>query len=130
MATVAVSTNCGPVVLVVNDHSLTLPIYDYNIESVGSAHAALERLQRRPLPGLVLMNLQVPGGDGLRTLQKARELHPKLKVIMFGPSSEARSAAQAVRMGALDYLSEPLEQAEFHRDQLHALSLIATLEPE
>jgi len=91
---------------------LTLPIHDYHIESVASAHDALERLQRTPFPGLVLMNLELPGGDGLRTLQQARELHPKLKVIMFGPSSDARSAALAVRMGALDYLSEPVEKSE------------------
>src|SRR6185312_12878805 len=63
-------------------------------------------------PELVLMNLEVQGGNGLRTLQQARELHPELKVIMFGPSSDARSAAMAVRMGALDYISEPVEQSE------------------
>ena len=118
MATVAVLAPSGPVVLVVNDHSLTLPLHDYHVESVASAHDVLQRLQRRPLPELVLMNLEVPGGDGLRTLQQARELHPKLKVIMFGPSSDARSAAMAVRMGALDYLSEPVEQSEL-RAVLH-----------
>jgi two-component system response regulator AtoC len=121
MATVAASARPGPVLLVVNDHSSTLPAHDYNVESVASALDALERLRRRPLPELVLMNLEVSGGDGLQTLQQARELHPKLKVIMFGPSSDARSAAMAVRMGALDYLSEPVEHSELQAVLQHHL---------
>ncbi len=129
MATAAVSATSGPVVLVVNDHSLTLPIHDYHIESVASASDALERLQRTPFPGLVLMNLELPGGDGLQTLQQARELHPKLKVVMFGPSSDARSAALAVRMGALDYLSEPVEQSELQAVLQQHLQQAPAVEP-
>jgi DNA-binding NtrC family response regulator len=117
MATAAVSAISLPVVLMVNAEHLRLPsravdVEDYQIETAGSASAALERLQRRPVPDLVLMNVAVPGAEGLQTLQWARELHPELKVIMLGSASDARSAALAVRMGALDYLSEPVQQAE------------------
>lgn len=130
MATVAVSATSGPVVLVVNENSLTLPIHDYHVESVVSAHDALERLQRRPLPELVLMNLDVQGGNGLQTLQQARELYPELKVIMFGPGSDARSAAMAVRMGALDYIPEPVEQSELQAVlQQHLQEVPALLPP-
>jgi DNA-binding NtrC family response regulator len=58
------------------------------------------------------MNMEVPEGDGLEILQRARELHPGLKVIMLGSASDARGAAMAVRMGALDYLSQPVQEAE------------------
>ena len=112
MATYAMSATPGPLVLLVNAPFLSLPMQEYRIESAKSADDTLERLRQKPLPELVLMNLEVPGGDGLRTLQRARELHPDLKVIMFGPGSDARSAALAVRMGALDYLSQPLEESE------------------
>ncbi len=117
MATAAVSTISLPVVLVVNAEHLRLPSRtadagDYQIETAASASATLERLQRGPLPDLVLMNVAVPGAEGLHTLQRARELHPKLKVIMLGSASDARSAALAVRMGALDYLSEPFQESE------------------
>ncbi len=113
MATLAFApTSVAPLVLAVNAHGLTLAGQEYRIESALSADDAMARLQRKPVPELVLMNLEVPGGDGLKTLQQARELHPKLKVIMFGPGSDARSAALAVRMGALDYLSQPLEESE------------------
>jgi two-component system, NtrC family, response regulator AtoC len=117
MATAAVSAISLPVVLVVNAEHLrltsrTADVEGYQIETVTSAGATLERLQHGPLPDLVLMNVAVPGAEGLYTLQRARELHPKLKVIMLGSASDARSAALAVRMGALDYLSEPFQESE------------------
>lgn len=112
MATVAMSPTPGPLVLLVNAHFPSLPMREYRIESAQSARDTLERLRQKPLPELVLMNLEVPGSDGLQTLRQARELHPELKVIMFGPGSDARSAALAVRMGALDYLPQPLEESE------------------
>jgi DNA-binding NtrC family response regulator len=117
MATAAVSAIALPVVLVVNAEHLHLPskavnVEDYQIEKAASAIDTLERLQRSPLPDLVLMNVDVPGADGLQTLHRARELHPELKIVMLGSGSDARSAALAVRMGALDYLSEPVQASE------------------
>jgi two-component system, NtrC family, response regulator AtoC len=130
MATLAMSATPGPLVLVVNAHSLSLPMREYRFESALSGQDTLERLRHTPIPELVLMNLEVPGGDGLRTLQQARELHPDLKIIMFGPGSDARSAALAVRMGALDYLSQPLEESELQAAfQQHLQEPLALLRP-
>lgn len=117
MATVALTASPLPVILVVNAETMTLPtkvinVEDYHIEMAASAPDALERLQRRPLPELVLMNMDMPGGDGLQTLQRVRELHPTLKIIMMGSASDARGAALAVRMGALDYLAHPVQESE------------------
>jgi DNA-binding NtrC family response regulator len=84
----------------------------YQVETASSARDALERLQRRPVPNLVLMNVGVPDNDGLETLRQARELHPDLKVVMLGKVNDTRSATQAVRLGALDYLPEPVGEIE------------------
>ncbi len=135
MATMAMSATPGPLVLAVNAHSLSLPMREFRIENASSAQDTLERLRHMPLPELVLMNLEVPDGDGLQTLQQARELHPDLKVIMFGPGSDARSAALAVRMGALDYLPQPLGESELqaaiqqHLEPLPFLSPVLVEEP-
>ncbi len=135
MSTAALTPGSLPVILVVNAQSLPLPtrvvaVDDYRIEVAASAPDALERLQRRPLPELVLMNMDMPGGDGLQTLQRARELHPTLKVIMMGSASDARGAALAVRMGALDYLAHPVQESEldaiFHQ---HLQEPLAVEEP-
>ena len=112
MATAVVSAHQAPVVLLVNTHGVTFPFDDYQIERAASAVDVIDRLQRRPLPELVLMNMEMPEGDGLDILQRARELHPQLKVIMLGSASDARGAAMAVRMGALDYLSQPVHKSD------------------
>ena len=119
MATASIRSSSLPLILVVNHEPLVLEhftvalgVEGYQVETAASAHAALERLQRPPVPSLVLMDVLMPGADGLDTLQKARKLQPDLKVVMLGAVGDTRSATQAVRMGAVDYLPEPFHQAE------------------
>ncbi len=115
------SSSLPPIILVVNPKPLvlrhftdTLDLGGYQVETAASAQDALERLQRPPVPNLVLMDVGVPGGDGLETLQRARKMHPDLKVVMLGAVDDTRRAAQAVRMGAVDYLPEPFHESELH----------------
>jgi DNA-binding NtrC family response regulator len=115
MATAAPAVGYKPIVLVVNANLLALPGGRYCVETADSGNGALERLQRQPLPELVVMNLELPDNDGLQTLQRARELHPELKVIMLGAPDDARRAALAVRMGALEYLPQPVEDQELRK---------------
>jgi DNA-binding NtrC family response regulator len=106
-------------ILVVNDKPLVLRHFvaalnlgGYQVETAVSAQTALERLQRPPVPNLVLMDMVMPGADGLETLQRARQLQPDLKVVMLGAIDDTRKAAQAVRLGAVDYLPEPFHESE------------------
>ena len=119
MATAVVRSQSLPVILVVNQESPNLtqlasgiPGESYRVETATSVSDALERLQRRPLPNLVLMNVAMPGGEGLEALRNARELHPDLKVVATGKVDDTRSATQAVRLGALDYLPEPIAETD------------------
>jgi DNA-binding NtrC family response regulator len=97
---------------VLKHFAVVLDIGGYQVETAASAQAALERLQRLPVPNLVLLDAGMPGADGLDTLQRARKLHPDLKVVMLGAVDDTRRAAQAVRMGAVDYLPEPFHESE------------------
>ena len=116
------STRSSPIlqlILVVNHEPLVLRHFaaaldlgGYQVETAASAQAALERLQRPPVPNLVLMDMAMPGADGMETLQSARRLHPDLKVVMLGAIDDTRKAAQAVRLGAVDYLPEPFHESE------------------
>ncbi len=119
MATAAAMAGSLPVILVVNANPLVahrfataVPVEGYKVETAVSAYDALQRLQRGPIPDLVLMNVGQTSSEGLQTLQQARELHPELKVIMTGAGDDARTAAQAVRMGAVDYLGERIPEDE------------------
>src|SRR5271165_4585527 len=119
MATAPSRSSSLPLILVVNHRPVVLRHFTvalnsgaYEVETATSAEAALDRLQRRPVPNLVLMDVGVPAVGGLETLQRARELHPHLKVVMLGAVDDTRSATQAVRLGAVDYLPEPFHEAE------------------
>ena len=59
-------------------------------------------------PDLVLLDVQMPGVGGFETLGKIREDHPDLPVIMITGFGSEDVAAQALRVGADDYLSKPL----------------------
>jgi two-component system, NtrC family, response regulator AtoC len=113
------SSPVPPLILVVNHKPVVLKHFvsaldlgGYQVETAVSAQAALERLERPPVPNLVLMDVGIPGADGLETLQRARKLQPDLKVVMLGAIDDTRKAAQAVRLGAVDYLPEPFHESE------------------
>src|SRR5579872_4486763 len=120
MATAAVTAATLPVILIVNPNpsmaqrvATVVPADDYQVEVVDSGSDALLRLQDRPLPDLVLINVGATSSNGLPTLQQLRQLHPDLKIIVTGASDDTRSATQAVRLGAVDYLGESV-----HTDEL------------
>src|SRR5215469_4766465 len=82
------SSSLAPLILVVNHKPLVLRHFvaaldsgGYQVETALSAQDALERLERPPVPNLVLMDVGMPGADGLETLQQARKLQPDLKVV-------------------------------------------------
>ena len=138
MATSSVrSSPLAPLILVVNHKppvlrhfAVVLDLGGYQVETAVSAQAALERLQRPPVPNLVLLDAGMPGADGLDTLQRARKLHPDLKVVMLGAVDDTRGAAQAVRMGAVDYLPEPFHESELKSVLMqHLISPVCVPEP-
>ena len=123
MATAAVTAATLPVILIVNPNpsmaqrvATVVPTDDYQVEVVDSGSDALLRLQDRPLPDLVLINVGATSSNGLPTLQQLRQLHPDLKIIVTGASDDTRSATQAVRLGAVDYLGESV-----HTDELRSI---------
>ena len=63
-------------------------------------------------PDLVLLDLLMPGIDGLQTLEQLRQLKPGLKVVMLSCVSDTRKVVQAMRLGAIDYLTKPFQKAE------------------
>jgi len=89
-----------------------LEIDAYQVETVSSGADAMERVQKSPIPDLVLLDLLMPHLDGMQTLERLREIRPGLKVIMLTCSNDSRKAVQAMRLGAQDYLTKPFHKAE------------------
>src|SRR3954468_24331522 len=89
-----------------------LEVDDYKVETATTGEEALERVQKGLQPDLVLLDLLMPGIDGLQTLEQLREMRPGMKVVMLSCVSDTRKVVQAIRLGAHDYLTKPFQKAE------------------
>jgi len=93
-----------------------LEVEAFQVETASSGFEALERVQKEPPPQLVILDVAMPELDGLKTLERLREIRPSLKVVMLSCISDPRTVAQAIRSGAQDYLPKP-----FQREDLDAV---------
>src|SRR5271168_2468180 len=89
-----------------------LEVDDYKVETASTGEEAVERVQKGLRPDLVLLDLLMPGIDGLETLEQLRKLQPGVKVVMLSCVSDTRKVVQAIRLGAHDYLTKPFQKAE------------------
>ena len=88
-----------------------LRLEGYQVESVGDGKAAMEALEDGK-HDLMLLDLKMPGVDGLEVLKFATENAPKCKVIMLTAHGSLESAIEALRQGAHDYILKPAKPAE------------------
>lgn len=63
-------------------------------------------------PDLVIMDVRMPKMDGLEVLEKIKESHPQIQVIMMTAYSTTEKAIQAIKLGAYDYLTKPFDNDE------------------
>jgi len=84
-----------------------LEVDEYKVETASTGEEALERVQKGLQPDLVLLDLLMPGIDGLQTLEQLRQIRPGTKVVMLSCVSDTRKVVQAIRLGAHDYLTKP-----------------------
>ncbi|MDY7093319.1 MAG: sigma-54 dependent transcriptional regulator [Acidobacteriota bacterium] len=91
---------------------LTLLFQDseFTVASAGSAAEARERLQDSY--DLVLCDIMMPDGNGLDLLKEIKQQSPNTAVIMMTAYSSDKSAIEAMRNGAYDYLSKPFDVEE------------------
>src|SRR6266478_573367 len=89
-----------------------LEVDDYKVETASTGEEALQRVEKGLRPDLVLLDLLMPGIDGLQTLEQLRQLVPGMKVVMLSCVSDTRKVVQAIRLGAHDFLTKPFQKAE------------------
>lgn len=68
---------------------------------------------RDSLPELVILDINMPGKNGLEVLSEMKQLEPDIPVIVFTAYGTSERAMQAIRLGAFDYLEKPFELDEF-----------------
>ncbi|MBZ5506263.1 MAG: sigma-54 dependent transcriptional regulator [Acidobacteriia bacterium] len=84
-----------------------LEIDNYHVETAGSGEEALQRMNRGPAPNLIVLDLVMPGMDGLQTLESCKKLRPEQKVVMISCVNDTNKVVQAIRLGASDYVTKP-----------------------
>jgi DNA-binding NtrC family response regulator len=84
-----------------------LEIDNYHVETAGSGEEALQRMNRGPAPNLIVLDLVMPGMDGLQTLESCRKLRPDQKVVMISCVNDTNKVVQAIKLGASDYVTKP-----------------------
>src|SRR5713101_7232122 len=89
-----------------------LEVDEHKVQTASTGEEAVERVQKGLQPDLVLLDLLMPGIDGLQTLEQLRQLKPGLKVVMLSCVNDTRKVVQAMRLGAIDYLTKPFQKAE------------------
>ncbi|HXY15810.1 MAG TPA: response regulator [Terriglobales bacterium] len=104
-----------PTVLIIDDSPevqrylrLVLETDDYKVEVADNGEEGLERLSKGSIPSLVLLDMHMPGMDGLQTLRRLREQHPQLKVVMCSSEDDPEIVRQAILLGAQGYLVKPV----------------------
>src|SRR5690349_800991 len=89
-----------------------LEVDDYKVETASTGEEALQRVEKGLEPDMVLLDVLMPGIDGLQTLEQLRQMKPGVKVVMLSCVSDTRKVVQAMRLGAHDYLTKPFQKAE------------------
>ncbi len=91
--------------------SQALSSQGYEVSTAVDGSTALDQLKTTPTD-LLLLDIQMPGMDGIEVLQKAMAQQPSLKVIMISAHGSVDNAVDAMKLGAVDYLQKPFTPGE------------------
>ena len=118
-----------PVLLVVDDEagvrqSLQLVFNkSYRVLEAMSAADAIQKLAEEK-PDVVLLDIVMPGADGLAVLKQMRSIHAECQVIMLTALNTARTAFTAKGTGAFDYVTKPFDVEELRLRVEHAFEKV------
>ena len=107
-----------PRVLIVDDEkefadslSERLSMRDYDVTTSLDGKDAVENVKSRNFD-VVILDVAMPGMDGIEALQEIKRLKPLTEVIMLTGHSTVETAVKGMQLGALDYLKKPCETEE------------------
>lgn len=95
----------------------------YNVILAANGYDAIAKISQEK-PDLVLLDIKMPGIDGIETLRRIKELNKELPVIMLSAYNNLRTSMEAVKLGAYDSLAKPFDLDEIKAIIGNALSEI------
>jgi len=78
----------------------------YEVETAEKGEEALEKIEKEEF-SVAVLDLRLPGKDGLQVLKEATEKDPKIKGIVITAYPSIETAVEAMKMGAIDYIVKP-----------------------
>lgn len=84
---------------------------DFDVSMAFSGDEALQAVSGQDVD-VVVLDVLMPGKDGIETLREIKELKPILEVIMLTGNATVESAVEGLKLGAFDYLMKPTETKE------------------
>jgi len=105
-----------PIVMLVDDEApfvetmtKRLSKRDLIIITAFGGEEALELLDKNRNTDVVILDVKMPGMDGIETLEKIRKQFPLIEVIMLTGHGSERAARNGISLGAFDYLLKPID---------------------
>ena len=80
---------------------------DYQVKSFSEAEPAIDALEGDP-PDLILLDVGLPGMDGIEALRQIKSINPDILVIMITAYEAVDTVISAMKLGAYDYVIKPL----------------------
>jgi DNA-binding NtrC family response regulator len=79
---------------------------EYDVEAANSGEACLKAI-REHVPDLIMLDIQMPGIDGIETLKRIRDEEPRIPVVMMSAHGTIEKAVQSMKLGAYDFITKP-----------------------
>jgi len=84
------------------------------VEAALNGEEALAKVAAKDF-GLILLDLKMPGMDGIEVLRKVKETRPNIRVIIITAHGTIESATEAMKLGAVDFVQKPFAPREIRK---------------
>ena len=85
---------------------------DLNVITAFSGQEALDTLGQHRNVDVVILDVKMPGMDGIETLKNMKSAYPLIEVVMLTAHATVESAIEGMRFGAFDYLMKPCDMEQ------------------
>ena len=82
---------------------------DLQVSTAFSGAEALEKLGKDSRVEVVILDVKMPGMDGIETLREIKRRHPLVEVVMLTGHATVETAIEGMKLGAFDYLMKPCD---------------------
>jgi DNA-binding NtrC family response regulator len=97
---------------------------DYQVKAFATAESAIDAMKEAP-PDLVLLDIGLPGIDGIEAMGKMKILYPDVVIIMITAYEDVETVISAMKLGAYDYVVKPLHMDALELSVQNALESIS-----